>query len=84
MRKRRTAQVLLDELREAYADIDRVPYEDDPDRCSQAIGRYDGLKRAYVLLTGRGEQEVSMRVVTWYVQTTEYQQAKAQHGTRRG
>ena len=76
MRKRAVAGALKQELKAAYAEIDREPYEADPDRSAQAIGRYDGLKRAYVLLTGRSEQDVAMEVVTWYVGTPEYQATK--------
>ena len=77
MTKRAVAKALMQELKAAYAEIDRVPrYEDDPDGIAQAVGRYDGLKRAYVLLTGRSEQDVAHEVVTWYVSTPEYEAAK--------
>ena len=49
------------------------------DRNAQAIGRYDGLKQAYVLLTGRHAQDVANEAVTWYVRTPEYQAAKAHY-----
>lgn len=74
--KRAIAQALMQELKAAYVELGSMPYEDDPDRSAQAIGRYDGLKRAYVLLTGRDEQDVAHEVVTWYVSTPEYQAAK--------
>jgi hypothetical protein len=78
--KRAVARDLMRELKAAYADLDSQPYEDDPDRSAQALGRYDGLKRAYVLLTGRDAQDVAHEVVTWYIQTPEYQAAKARYG----
>jgi hypothetical protein len=74
--RRAVARTLMLELKAAYAELDREPYEADPDRSSRLIGRYDGLKRAYVLLTGRREMDVSNEVVTWYVGTPEYQAAK--------
>jgi hypothetical protein len=74
--KRAAAKVLMREMKAAYAEIDREPYEAGPDRSAQAIGRYDGLKRAYVLLTGRSVQDVSNEVVTWYVDTPEYRAVK--------
>jgi hypothetical protein len=74
--KRAVARSLMQELKAAYVDLDSTPYEDDPDRSAQAIGRYDGLKRAYILLTGRSALDVSNEVVTWYVGTPEYQAAK--------
>ena len=78
--KRAVARDLMQELKAAYVALDAEPYEDDPDRAAQAIGRYDGLKRAYVLLTGCGAQDVSNEVVTWYVGTAEYQAAKQHYG----
>jgi hypothetical protein len=78
--RRAAANTLMAELKAAYAEIDRVPYEDDPDRSAQAIGRYDGLKRAYVLVSGRDAQDVSNEVVSWYIHTPEYQAAKARQG----
>jgi hypothetical protein len=78
--KRAVARGLMRELKAAYADLDSAPYETDPDRSAQAIGRYVGLKRAYVLLTGRDKQDVSNEVVTWYVGTAEYQAAKQHYG----
>jgi hypothetical protein len=69
-------EALMQELKAAYVEIDREPYEADPDRSAQAIGRYDGLKRAYILLTGRGQQDVANEVATWYVGTPEYQAVK--------
>lgn len=80
MKTRKTvARELLEQLKAAYADVDRVPYEDDPDRSAQATGRYDGLKRAYVLLTGRSPQDVATEVVQWYIRTPEYQAAKQRY-----
>ena len=76
MTKRAVAKALMQELKDAYVDLDREPYEADPDRSAQAIGRYDGLKRAYLLLTGRSAQDVANEVVTWYVGTPEYQAVK--------
>lgn len=49
--KRTVTRQLMTELKAAYAAIDAQTYDADPDGCAQAIGRYDGLKRAYVLLT---------------------------------
>jgi hypothetical protein len=77
--KRAVAGDLMRELKAAYADLDSQPYEDDPDHSAQAIGRYDGLKRAYVLLTGRDAQDVAHEVVTWYIGTPEYEAAKAHY-----
>ena len=77
--KRAVAKALMQELKGAYVELDREPYEADPDRNAQAIGRYDGLKQAYVLLTGRSDQDVASEVVTWYVRTPEYQAAKAHY-----
>lgn len=73
---RRLAARMMQELKAAYAEIDRVPYEDDPDRSAQAIGRYDGLKQAYMLVTGCSAQDVANEVVTWYVHTPEYEARK--------
>jgi len=77
--KRAVARDLMLELKAAYADLDAHAYEEDPDRSAQALGRYDGLKRAYVLLTGR---DVGHEVVTWYIGTPEYQAAKEHYATR--
>jgi hypothetical protein len=70
--KRAAAGHLMAELKTAYADIYREPYEADPDRAAQAVGYYDGLKRAYVIAFGRSKQDVSNEVVTWFVGTPEY------------
>jgi hypothetical protein len=78
--KRAVARQLMAELKAAYADLDRRPYEDDMDGSAQAIGRYDGLKQAYGLLTGRSPQDISNEVVTWYIHTPEYQAVKAREG----
>lgn len=82
--KRAVAQALMQEMKAAYVELDSVPYEDDPDRSAQAIGRYDGLKRAYVLLTGVSEQDVAHEVVGWYITTPQYQAAKEQYELRHG
>lgn len=71
------ARELMGELRAAYADLDARPYEADPDRAAQALGCYEGLKRAYVLLTGQPVADVAHEVVGWYIRTPEYQAAKA-------
>jgi hypothetical protein len=76
---RKITDQLMQELKAAYADLDSQPYEDDPDRSAQALGRYDGLKRAYVLITGRDEQDVAHEVVGWYISTPEYQAAKQRY-----
>ena len=73
-RKRRAA--LMAELKVAYTGIDAQPYKADPDRMAQAVGHYDGMRRAYVLLTGRREQDVAHEVVHWYIGTPEYQASK--------
>jgi hypothetical protein len=74
--KRSVARQLMTELKAAYAEIDAQPYEADSDRMAQAVGRYDGMKRAYVLLTGRSEQDVASEVVHWYIGTPEYRASK--------
>ena len=74
--KRSAARQLMTELKAAYAEIDAQPYEADPDRMAQAVGHYDGMRRAYVLLTGRREQDVAHEVVHWYIGTPEYQASK--------
>lgn len=80
MTKRATARQLMAELKQAYAAIDTKPYEDDPDRMTQAVGYYDGLRRAYVLLTGRKAPDVAQEVVSWYVGTLAYKTARERYG----
>ena len=75
--KRSAARQLMTELKTAYAAIDAQPYGADPDRMAQAVGRYDGMKRAYVLMTGRSEQDVAREVVSWYIRTPEWQARQA-------
>jgi len=82
--KRAIAAKVMELMKTAYADIDRVPYEDDPDKSAQAIGRYDGLKIAYELLTGRSPQDVANEVVGWYIHTPMYQEAKKHYDTGPG
>ena len=79
--KRAVARELMGLLKAAYVELDRQPYEADPDGCAQAIGRYDGLKQAYELLTGRSPQDVAGEVVSWYIKTPEYQAAKQHYGS---
>jgi hypothetical protein len=79
--KRKAARQLMAELKDAYAAIDIAqPHGDDWDEVSQATGRYDGLKRAYVILTGRSAADVASEVVGWYITTDEYQAAKKDYG----
>lgn len=81
--KRSAARQLMIELKAAYAELDAQSWEADPDRSAQAVGRYDGMKRAYVLLTGRREQDVAHEVVHWYIATPEYQASKDRESTER-
>ena len=75
--RKKIAASLMAELKTAYAAIDaQPPYFDDPAGNAEAIGVYDGLKRAYVLLTGRSQDDVAYEVVHWYIGTPEYQAAK--------
>lgn len=82
--RRALARQLMEEMKAAYVEIDRVPYEDDPDGSAQAIGRYDGLKRAYVLASGRSAQDIGSEVGAWYVSTPEYQEAKKAYTVKPG
>jgi hypothetical protein len=76
--KRAVARQLLGLVKNAYADIDRAqPHGDDWSKVSEAIGRYDGLKQAYMLLTGREDWDVSYEVTNWYIHTPQYQELKA-------
>jgi hypothetical protein len=78
--KRGVARELLPLVKAAYAAIDATePVGDDWDGVAQVIGRYDGLKQAYELLTGRSPQDVAAEVVSWYIETPEYQAAKANY-----
>ena len=84
MRMRKSAAgALMRELKAAYAAMDAEPYGSDPDRSAQAVGRYDGLKQAYVLLTGRDEGDVASEVVAWYIGTPEYQGVRERYGLPR-
>jgi hypothetical protein len=74
--KRRAAARIMAMLKLAYAELDAIPLYEYDDRASQALGRYDGLKLAYIALTGRDDQDVAHEVVDWYVGTPEYQLAK--------
>jgi hypothetical protein len=74
--QRAKTRQLMSEMKAAYAELNRTAYEDDPDESAQATGRYEGLKRACVLLTGQREQDVANEVVTWYIGTPEYRAAK--------
>ena len=38
--KRAAARKIMEALKAAYADLDARPYEEDPDRAAQALGRY--------------------------------------------
>ncbi len=76
------AREVMELLKTAYVDIDRAPY--DEDRVAQAMGRYDGLKIAYELLTGRSPQDVANEVVGWYIHTPMYQEAKKHYDTGPG
>lgn len=82
--KRGIARELMGLLRSAYVELDRQPYEADPDGNAQAIGRYDGLKQAYELLTGRSPEDIGNEVVDWYITTPAYQAAKAHYDNRAG
>lgn len=72
-RASRAADEIFSQMKQAYAEIDKA-YDDSS--ASLATGRYDGLKSAYLLLTGRDVVEVSQEVVGWYISTPEYQEAK--------
>jgi hypothetical protein len=77
--KRRVARQLMLLVKTAYQALNAIPVNDyDNDEASQAIGRYDGLKQAYELLTGRSPQDVSNEVVHWYIHTDEYQASREQ------
>lgn len=82
--KRSASRQLMTELKAAYAAIDACHGMADVDRSAQAIGHYDGMKRAYVLLTGRSEQDVAHEVVSWYIGTPEYQASKDRESTATG
>ena len=71
----KTARELMLLVKAAYQALNEVPVNDE---ASQAIGRYDGLKQAYELLTGRSPQDVSNEVVHWYIHTDEYQASREQ------
>lgn len=81
--KRHARQRLMAEMKTAYAAIDATgPFvysdgREDWDEVSQAMGRYDGLKRAYIILTGHPAEDVAHEVVSWYITTPEYEARKA-------
>jgi hypothetical protein len=76
--KRAYARKLMEQLKNAYAEKARAePHGDDWGAVSQAIGRYEGLKQAYMLLTGREDWDVSYEVTNWYIHTPQYQELKA-------
>jgi hypothetical protein len=78
--KRAIARELMELVKAAYVAIDATePTGDDWDAVAQVIGRYDGLRQAYELLTGRSPQDVAAEVVSWYIETPEYQAAKANY-----
>lgn len=75
--KRRASKQLMTELKAAYRELNTIqPYGDDWDAVSQAAGRYDGLKLAYGILTGRSAIDIANEVVSWYIATPEYQASK--------
>ena len=81
--KRQVRKQLLAELKDAYRAVNTTqPVGDDWDEVSQAIGRYDGLKRAYILLTGRLAADVASEVVRWYIATPEYRASKQEGYSR--
>lgn len=79
MTKRAVARELMSLLKAAFVELTRE-LGDDPDDCAQAIGRYDGLKQAYELLTGISPEDVASEVVSWYIGTPEYQAEKERQG----
>lgn len=82
--KRAIARELMELLKAAYVAIDATqPTGDDWDAVSQAIGRYDGLRQAYEVLTGRSHQDVAGEVVSWYIHTPMYEEAKKHYDTNR-
>ncbi len=81
--RRQVRKQLLAELKDAYRAVNTTqPVGDDWDEVSQAIGRYDGLKRAYILLTGRLAADVASEVVSWYIATPEYRASKQEGYSR--
>lgn len=75
--KRKIAAEMMKALKSAYADLNATePYGDDWDNVSQAVGRYDGLKTGYLILTGRSAIDVGNEVGGWYITTDAYQASK--------
>jgi hypothetical protein len=75
----------MEMLKGAYAEAAATqPHGDDWDAVSQAYGRYDGLKIAYELLTGRSPQDISNEVTTWYIHTPAWAEEKKHYDTRPG
>jgi hypothetical protein len=75
--KRQAKRQLMIKLKDAYKDMCTIePIGDDYDAASQATGLYDGLKLAYIILTGRSAADVANEVTGWFITTPEYQASK--------
>ena len=74
----KAAKAIWRELKTAYAQIDIAAAEcerrgyGDYDQMSQAMGRYDGLKLAYSVITGLDQPTVASKVVHWYINSKHY------------
>lgn len=75
--KRTIARQMMAAMKDAYAEIDTTePVGDDWNNVSQAVGRYDGLRQAYIILTDCTAQDVANEVVGWYITTDAYQASR--------